>query len=92
MPGEEINNKRMGLKIRMYTSTWCSDCRRAKRFLSERRVPFKEVNIEEVPGAAEFVIAVNNGKRKIPTFEVNGRHFHCSPHDPEKLRTELGLS
>lgn len=81
----------MNYRIRMYTTNWCSDCRRAKSFLHERRLSFEEVNIEEVPGAADFVISANHGKRKVPTFEVDGRTFHCSPYDPKKLSTELGL-
>jgi mycoredoxin len=78
--------------IRMYTTTWCGDCRHAKRFLSEQGIPYEEVNIEETEGAAEYVMRVNNGKRKVPTFEVDGRVFNLSPYDERKLREELGLS
>ena len=82
----------MDHRIRVYTTTWCADCRRAKSFLELRRVPYEEVNIEQVPGAAEFVVSANQGRRKVPTFEVNGRTFHCSPYDPKKLAAELGLA
>jgi mycoredoxin len=78
--------------IKMYTTTWCGDCRSAKRFLNEQGLVFDEVNIEEEEGAAEYVMKVNNGKRKVPTFEVDGRAFNLSPYDERKLRTELGLS
>jgi mycoredoxin len=78
--------------IKMYTTTTCGDCRNAKRFLKERGVAFDEINIEEVAGAAEYVMEINEGKRKVPTFEVNGRTFNLSPYDERKLRTELGLS
>lgn len=77
--------------VRVYTTTWCPDCVRAKQFLSARGVIFEEINIEETEGAAEFVIAVNRGRRCVPTIEVDGRTFHCSPYDPEKLKRELGL-
>jgi len=77
--------------IKMYTTTWCGDCRHAKRFLSEQGISYKEVNIEEHEGAAEYVMKVNNGKRKVPTFEVDGRAFNLSPYDERKLRAELGL-
>ena len=79
-------------RIRMYTTQWCPDCRRAKSLLNEHQLPFEEVNIEDVPGASDFVISSNQGKRKVPTFEVDGRTFHCSPYDPVKLLTELGLA
>ncbi|MGB9177844.1 MAG: glutaredoxin domain-containing protein, partial [Pyrinomonadaceae bacterium] len=77
-------------KIKMYTTTWCGDCRHAKRFLNEQGILYEEINIEEQDGAAEYVMNVNNGKRKVPTFEVEGRAFNLSPYDERKLRAELG--
>jgi len=81
----------LGQKIRMYTTQYCGDCVRAKWFLNQRQVAFEEISIEKTPGAADFVIRANQGKRRVPTFEVGGRTFHCSPYDPEKLSRELGL-
>ena len=78
--------------ILMYTTTWCGDCRHAKRFMKEHGLTFEEVNIEESEGAAEYVMKVNNGKRKVPTIVVDGRAFNLSPYDERRLRTELGLS
>lgn len=78
--------------IKMYTTEWCSDCRRAKRFLNERGVAYQEIDIEHIDGAAEHVMKINDGKRKVPTFEVNGRAFNLSPYDERKLRAELGLT
>jgi mycoredoxin len=82
----------VNINIRMYTTRWCPDCQRAKRFLTQHGLSFEEINIEEVLGAADHIMAVNGGKRRVPTFEVDGRVFHCSPYDPEKLRRELGLA
>jgi mycoredoxin len=79
----------MSERVKIYTTEWCPDCRRAKWFLNQRQVPFEEIKIEEAPEAERFVMAANQGKRKVPTFEVNGRTFHCSPYDPEKLDREL---
>ena len=77
--------------IKMYTTTWCSDCRRAKQFLNERNIPYEEINIEEHEGAAEHVMKINEGKCKVPTFEVDSRAFNLSPYDERKLRAELAL-
>lgn len=77
--------------ITMYTSAWCPDCRRAKSFMKERGVSFREVNIEEDEVAAELVIKVNNGKRKVPTLEIAGRYFSCSPFNAQQLATELNI-
>jgi glutaredoxin len=75
----------------MYTAPWCSDCRRAKQFLTERGVAFREVNVDDDPEGEALVIRVNNGKRKIPTLEVDGRYFNCSPFDPYQLADELKI-
>ena len=77
--------------ITMYTTAWCPDCRRAKNFLKERGVEYREVNIEEVESAEEIVIKANDGKQVVPTFEVGGRFFACSPFDAEQLAEELNI-
>ncbi|MEW5978849.1 MAG: glutaredoxin family protein [Acidobacteriota bacterium] len=77
--------------IKMYTTPFCGDCRAAKRYLTERGIAFEEINIEEVPGAAEVVIKANDGKRKVPTFDVDGRFFHCSPFSRTRLNEALGI-
>jgi mycoredoxin len=78
-------------EIRVYGTTWCGDCRRAKQFLRERGVAFDEVNIDEAPDAEDLVLRVNNGLRKVPTIEVEGRYFSCSPFDPYQLADELKI-
>ncbi len=77
--------------VTMYSTAWCPDCRRAKTFLKERGVNFREVNIEEDPAGEEIVIRANDGKRKVPTLEVGGRFFACSPFDAEQLAEELNI-
>jgi mycoredoxin len=81
----------MNTPIRMYCTSWCPDSRRAKEFLHEHQLLFEEIDIEAHPEAAEFVKRVNNGKRKVPTFDVGGRVFSCSPFDAKKLARELGV-
>jgi mycoredoxin len=77
--------------VTMYSTAWCPDCRRAKSFMKERGVEFREVNIEEDPEAAALVMRVNNGKQRVPTMEVEGRYFACSPFNAQQLATELNV-
>jgi mycoredoxin len=77
--------------VTVYSTTWCCDCTRAKKFLRERGVAFREVNIDEMPDAEKLVIRVNNGRRRVPTIEVEGRFFACSPFDPYRLSEELKI-
>lgn len=44
----------------------------AKRFLDKHKIPYREVNIETTPGAAEELIR-NVGKRAIPQFVIDGK-------------------
>ncbi|HTT32590.1 MAG TPA: glutaredoxin family protein [Methylomirabilota bacterium] len=75
----------------LYTTSWCPDCWRAKHFLKARGVAYREVNIEEDESAEEIVLKANDGRRKVPTLEVAGRYFACSPFDPEQLASELNV-
>ena len=77
--------------VLMYSTSWCGDCRRAKQFLNERGVAYREINVDEDPDAEEVILKVNNGLRKVPTFEVDGRYFACSPFDPYQLSRELNI-
>jgi glutaredoxin len=81
----------MSATILMYATSWCPDCRRAREFLRQNQLHFEEVNIEAHPEAAEFVKRANGGKRKVPTFDVGGRVFSCSPFDARKLARELDV-
>lgn len=77
--------------VTVYGTSWCSDCRSTKRFLKERGVEFREINIDEEEDAEALVLRVNNGRRKVPTIEVDGRYFACSPFDPYQLAKELNV-
>jgi mycoredoxin len=76
---------------KMYTTGWCPDCRRAKKFLAERGIPVEEINIDESPDDEDLVMSVNDGRRKVPTFEVEGKYFACSPFDPYLLAEKFGV-
>ncbi|MFI5272015.1 MAG: glutaredoxin family protein [Ktedonobacterales bacterium] len=54
--------------IVMYSTTWCGDCRRAKRVFAELGVPFQEIDIERDPAAAARVVQLNGGARSVPTI------------------------
>jgi mycoredoxin len=78
-------------EITVYSTSWCCDCRRAKQFLRERGIAFKEVNIDDKPDAEELIIRANNGLRKVPTLEIDGRYVACSPFNPYLLAEELKI-
>ncbi len=81
--------RRCNVKIKMYTTSWCGDCRVAKSVLQSRGIPFEEINIEEQEEAAEFVMRVNNGKRSVPTLEYEGDSISLSGFSRAKLDSWL---
>jgi mycoredoxin len=60
------------MELTVYSASWCRDCREAKRFLDKHNIAFKEIDIENTPGAADEVIT-NVGKRAIPQFVLDGK-------------------
>ncbi len=52
----------------IYTTSWCGDCRRSKRWLKDNQVPFTEVDIEQNESAAAYVRSVNAGSDTVPTL------------------------
>jgi glutaredoxin len=75
----------------MYTRARCEDSDAAREFLRKHHICFEEEDIDKSQEALHFVMSVNEGKQRTPTFNVHGRTFHCSHFDPQKLARELGL-
>ena len=51
----------------IYSTEWCGYCRRLMRQLDREGVGYTLVNIEDDPGAADFVMSVNGGNQTVPT-------------------------
>jgi mycoredoxin len=82
------------MTVKVYSTTWCGDCRRSKRTLEKHGVAFEEINIENDPAAVKFVMEVNRGKRSVPTIVFPDDSTLTEPNNTElvdKLR-ELGLA
>jgi glutaredoxin len=60
------------MHLTVYTAPWCRDCREAKRFLAQHQIAYEEIDIEQVPGAADTVLE-HVGKRAIPQFVIDGK-------------------
>ena len=53
--------------ITMFTTTWCGYCRVLKTGLERDGIIYAEVNIEQHPGSADYVMSVNGGNQTVPT-------------------------
>ncbi len=77
-------------EVKIYTTTWCPDCRMAKKYLDTKGIAYEEINVETVPGAADLVMSINSGKRKVPTFVVGEDAFHNSPFSLALMEEKFG--
>ncbi len=75
--------------IKMFTTTWCPDCHATKAVLKSRGLEFTEIDIEQNPEAADYVMSVNGGKRSVPTLEFAGKAASMSGFSRAKLDTWL---
>ncbi len=76
--------------LTVYGATWCSDCKRAKKFLGEQRVHYNWVDVEQDAEGLALVERANNGKRIIPTIVFDDGSMLIEPSNAE-LAAKLGL-
>ncbi len=76
--------------IVIYSTTWCSDCKRAKKFFGEQRIPYTNIDIEENPEFVAVVEKINEGKRSVPTIVFPDGTILVEPSNAE-LAEKLGL-
>lgn len=70
-------------QIIMYTTSWCSDCHRAKYLLDEYGVSYVNIDVEEDPEGLAFVKQVNNGLRVVPTIVFPDQTILVEPNNRE---------
>ena len=55
-------------EIKVYGTTWCPDCFRAKQVFERLKVSYTWINIETDESALEYVRKVNKGYQSVPTI------------------------
>ena len=54
--------------IVMYSTIWCGDCKRAKKFFDKQKVAYIDVDIEKDEKGLAFMLKINDGARVVPTI------------------------
>jgi mycoredoxin len=67
------------MKVELYTSAWCRDCRAAKQFLDSHGIEYSETNVDRDPEALEALMR-RVGKRAVPQLVIDGEWFQ--PYTP----------
>jgi len=88
-------SKTSAMELIVYSSFWCPDCREAKRFLDKHKIPYREIDIETTPGAADEIVR-QTGKRAVPQFVIDGEWVQ--PYRPgqgflyDEMARRLGIA
>lgn len=61
-------------KVELYTTSWCSYCKKARNFFLSRGIVFTEYDIEKDENAARRKRQLGAG-RGVPFAVINGRHI-----------------
>jgi mycoredoxin len=69
-------------RLVVYSSSWCPDCRNAKRVLHDADAPFEEVDIDQDPSAEALVLERSGGRRVVPTLRFDDRLWAFNPAPP----------
>ena len=55
-------------EIMVYGTSWCGDCRRARRVFAALNVDYRYVDIEHDEAATQLVMRLNGGMQSVPTI------------------------
>jgi len=77
-------------RIVMYGTTWCPDCKRAKRFLGQQRIQYDWVDVEQDPQAMRLIEEINQGKQVVPTIVFSDGSALAEPSNAD-LAEKLGI-
>lgn len=78
--------------IVFYGTSWCGDCRRARRVFSQVGASYTEVDIDADEQAEAFVRELNRGNRSVPTIVFPDGSVLSEPDDDTLVEKLKGLS
>jgi len=60
-------------EVKIYTTNVCPFCVQAKRLLTQLKVPYEEINLEDKPALRQKLSEENNGYRTVPMIFIDGK-------------------
>ena len=75
-------------KIVLYTTAWCPHCKAAKEYLTERKIPFTNVDVEENESALELITEKYQAT-SVPLIVIGNDEAILKGFDREKFEKTL---
>jgi len=76
------------MAVIIYTTPTCRFCAAAKRYLQERKIPFRDVDVSRNPAAAAEMVR-KSGQQGVPVLDINGKII--IGFDKPKINSALGI-
>lgn len=76
-------------RVLVFTTPSCPWCTRAKAYLRERRVPFREIDVSRDASAARDLVR-RTGQTGVPVIEIDGKPI--VGFDRDRVNKLLGLA
>lgn len=77
----------MGKNVKVYSTTTCPYCIKAKQFLKENSIEFEDIDVSDQAKAQEMI--QKSGQMGVPVLEINGEIV--VGFDKDKISQLLGL-
>ena len=78
----------MDKTVKVYSTTTCPYCVRAKQFLKENNITFQDIDVSSDQAAADEMIR-KSGQMGVPVLDIDG-HIIVG-FDKERIKQALGL-
>ena len=77
------------MEIKMYGTTWCGDCKRAKAFFEKHNIEYDWFDTDENEDFENYVKSLNNGNRIVPTILFEDGSMLVEPSDDDLVKKLL---
>ena len=77
------------MEIKMYGTTWCGDCKRAKAFFEKHNIEYDWFDTDENEDFENYVKSLNNGNRIVPTILFEDSSMLVEPSDDDLAKKLL---
>jgi mycoredoxin len=73
----------MDAQIKIYGTSWCPDCARAKQVFNKLKVSFEWIDIDQDKNSAAYVEKINRGFKSVPTIVFPDNSILVEPGNAE---------
>jgi mycoredoxin len=86
-----INGERFMDQTKIYGTSWCPDCARAKQVFTKLKISFEWIDIDHDKKAAAYVENINGGFKSVPTIVFPDNSVLVEPSNVDLEKKLLSL-